>query len=206
MTQIKKEHPITISIVAPIYGVEKFVAKFADSVLGQSYPHIQYIFVNDGTKDSSMEVLDDVISKGYVHRKEQIVIVNKENGGLPAARQTGLQYVTGDYVLHVDSDDWLAEDAIASIVSKIEETGSEVIYFDYVKEYPNKSKIKCEHLYDTSTKGQYIRDSPARAAGLRDPCRAAVDAGAAAAQAVGELVAAHVVPRPAEGVIEAFTA
>ena len=158
MTQIKKEHPITISIVAPIYGVEKFVAKFADSVLGQSYPHIQYIFVNDGTKDSSMEILDDVISKGYVYRKEQIVIVNKENGGLPAARQTGLQYVTGDYVLHVDSDDWLAEDAIASIVSKIEETGSEVICFDYVKEYPNKSKIKCEHLYDTSTKGQYIRD------------------------------------------------
>lgn len=158
MAQIKSECPITISLVAPIYGVEKFIAKFADSVLGQSYPYIQYVFVNDGTKDASMVILNDIILKKYAYRKKHIVIVNKENGGLPAARQTGLQYVTGDYVLHVDSDDWLAEDAIESIVSRIEETGSEVVYFDYVKEYPNKSKIKRERLYDISVKDVYIRD------------------------------------------------
>lgn len=153
-----QKRPIVISLIVPIYGVEKFIAQFADSVLGQSYPHIQYIFVNDGTKDASMEVLNDVISTRHVHRKEQIVIVNKENGGLPAARQTGLQYVKGDYVYHVDPDDWLSVDAIAKIVGKIEETGSDIVYFNYVKEYPNRSSVKRERAYSTAEKEQYIRD------------------------------------------------
>ena len=152
------KQPIVISLIVPIYGVEKYIAQFADSVLGQSYPHIQYIFVNDGTKDASMEVLDEVISTRYMHRKEQIVIVNKENGGLPAARQTGLLYVTGDYVYHVDPDDWLSSDAIAKIVKKIEETGSDIVYFNYVKEYPNRSSVKRERAYGTADKERYIRD------------------------------------------------
>lgn len=151
-------HPVTISLIVPIYGVEKFIAEFADSVLGQSYPHIQYIFVNDGTKDASMEVLDKVIRERYNHRRHQIVVVNKKNGGLPAARHTGLSHVTGDYVYHVDPDDWLSDDAIAMLAAKIEETGSDIIYFNYVKEYANHSSIKRERLYDTSSKERYIRN------------------------------------------------
>lgn len=149
--------PITISLIAPIYGVEAYIASFAHSVLGQSYPHIQYIFVNDGTKDASMKILDEVIKTEFAHRKEQIVIINKENGGLPAARQTGLQYATGDYVYHVDPDDWLSVDAIAKIVAKIIETGSDIIYFNYVKEYTNRSSVKREKPYPISAKELYIR-------------------------------------------------
>ena len=150
--------PITISLIAPIYGVERFIAPFAHSVLGQSYPHIQYIFVNDGTKDASMEVLDEVIESEFSHKREQIVIVDKENGGLPAARQTGLQYATGDYIYHVDPDDWLSADAIAKIVAKIEATGCDIVFFNYVKEYPNRSSVKRERAYTTAEKTQYIRD------------------------------------------------
>lgn len=149
--------PITISLIAPIYGVEAYISPFAHSVLGQSYPHIQYIFVNDGTKDASMKILDEVIKTEFAHRKEQIVIINKENGGLPAARQTGLQYATGDYVYHVDPDDWLSVDAIAKIVAKIVETGSDIIYFNYVKEYANRSSVKREKSYTIAEKEHYIR-------------------------------------------------
>lgn len=152
------KQPIVVSLIVPIYGVEKYIAHFADSVLGQSYPYMQYVFVNDGTKDASMEVLDEVIATRYGHRKEQIVIVNKENGGLPAARQTGLQYATGDYVYHVDPDDWLSPDAIAKIVEKIEETGSDIVFFNYVKEYPHRSSVKRERAYTTAEKCRYIRD------------------------------------------------
>lgn len=152
-----EENIVTISLVVPIYGVEQYIAEFADSVLGQSYPHIQYVFVNDGTKDASMEVLERVINERYSHRKEQIVIVNKPNGGLPAARHTGLQYATGDYVYHVDPDDWLSENAIALIAEKIQETGSDVIYFNYVKEYATRSSVKREKIYDTHSKRDYIR-------------------------------------------------
>ena len=101
------DRPLVISVVAPIYGVEKFIGRFAESLLSQSYPHVQYIFVNDGTKDASIDVLEGIINKEYNHLRDRIIIVNKENGGLPSARKAGMEYVTGDYVWHVDSDDWL---------------------------------------------------------------------------------------------------
>ena len=150
--------PITISMIAPIYGVERYIAEFADSVLSQSYPHIQYIFVNDGTKDRSMEILQEVIDSKYAHRKEQIVIVNKENGGLPAARRTGLGYVTGDYVCHVDSDDWISPDSIAKIVAEIERTGADIVYYNYVKEYVNRQSFKREKPYTAENKSLFVRN------------------------------------------------
>jgi glycosyltransferase involved in cell wall biosynthesis len=150
--------PITISIVAPIYGVENYIAEFAESVLSQSYPHIEFIFVNDGTKDHSIEILEDIIEKRYSHLRKQIKIVHKANGGLPAARVTGLEHVTGDYVYHVDSDDWIEPDSIAKIAAKIEETGADVIYFNHIKEYPSKSKYKRERLYKSGEQAKYVRN------------------------------------------------
>ena len=151
-------NPITISLIAPIYGVERYIAQFADSVLSQSYPYIEYIFVNDGTKDRSIDILEGIIEQRYSRRKEQITIVHKENGGLPAARKTGLEHATGDYIYHVDSDDWLAEGAIETIVKTIEATNSDVVYFNYVKEYEGRSKIKPQRCYSGATKWEYIRD------------------------------------------------
>ena len=81
-----KESPLVLSIIAPIYGVEQYIGKFAESVLSQSYPYIEYIFVNDGTKDNSIEVLESIINEKYAHRREWIKIIHKTNGGLPAAR------------------------------------------------------------------------------------------------------------------------
>ena len=149
---------ITISIIAPIYGVEQYITEFADSVLSQSYPHIQFIFVNDGTKDRSIELLNAIIDDKYNHLRDKIVIINKPNGGLPAARKTGLEYATGDYVYHVDSDDWISPNSIAKIVAKIEATNADVIYFNFIKEYPSKSKAKQERLYTSDDRQQYIRN------------------------------------------------
>ena len=89
---------IVISLVVPVYGVEKYIAEFARSVFSQTYPHVQFIFVNDGTKDNSIQVLNDVIDNEFPALRDRIVVVDKKNGGLPAARKTGLEYVTGDYV------------------------------------------------------------------------------------------------------------
>lgn len=150
--------PVTISLIAPIYGVEKYIGKFAESVLGQSYPYIQFIFVNDGTKDSSMEILNSVIDGKYSHLKNRIVIVNKENGGLPAARRTGMDYVTGDYFWHVDPDDWISDDAVGKIAAEITRTGADIVYFDFVKEFADGSRVKRNRVYDGHTKSQYILD------------------------------------------------
>ena len=149
--------PISISIIAPVYGVEKYITEFARSLFVQDYPHIEFIFVNDGTKDRSIEILEELIEAEYAHLKPQIKIVHKQNGGLPAARRTGLEHATGDYIYHVDSDDWLAEGSISKIAAKIAATDADIVYFNLVKEYPTRSKPKPEREYNNNRK-LYIRN------------------------------------------------
>ena len=150
--------PITVSIIVPVYGVERFIADFADSAFSQTYPHIEFVFVNDGTKDRSIDVLNGVIDEKYSHMKDRIRIIDKQNGGLPAARKTGLEHATGDYVWHVDPDDWLELDAVESIVGRIEETGAEVVYFNLVKEYEGKSKVKRDRWHAENAQAEYVWD------------------------------------------------
>lgn len=152
------QHNITISIIAPIYGVENYIVEFANSILSQSYPHIEFIFVNDGTKDRSIELLEALIAEKYEHLRPQIKIVHKANGGLPAARRTGLEHATGDYIYNVDSDDWLSEGSIAKIAAKIAESGADIVYFNYVKEYPTRSSVKKERAYGAGEQRLYVRN------------------------------------------------
>lgn len=147
-----------ISIIAPIYGVEQYIVEFADTVLSQSYPHIEFIFVNDGTKDRSIELLEALIADKYEHLRPQIKIIHKLNGGLPAARRTGIDNATGDYIYHVDSDDWLSEGAIEKIAAKIVATDADIVYFNYVKEYPSRSSIKRDRSYANGSQREFVRN------------------------------------------------
>lgn len=142
----------------PIYGVEQYICKAAEYLFKQDYPNIEFVFVNDGTKDRSIERLEELINSKYSHLLPQIKIIHKENGGLPAARRTGIEHATGDYVYNVDSDDWLAEGSIAKIAKKIEETNADVIYFNMVKEYATRSKLKRDREYTNDQKDIYIRN------------------------------------------------
>ena len=150
--------PVEISLVIPVYGVEQYIAEFACSVFSQNYPNVQFVFVNDGTKDNSIKVLKDLIDDKFPSLKERIIIVDKENAGLPAARKTGMEYVTGDYIYHVDPDDWLTPGSLEAIAAKAEETDADIIFFNYVKEYENRRSVKKERAYDISEKLQYIRN------------------------------------------------
>ena len=145
-----------ISIVIPVYGVEPYIRKFAESVFDQTYHNIEYVFVNDGTKDASMEVLESLICEKYEHLREHIVIVNKDNEGLPMARKTGLENAHGEYVILVDSDDWMEPNAIEKIIAKAEDTNADFIYFDFIKEYSHRKSIKHERKYKADNKDMYI--------------------------------------------------
>ena len=147
-----------ISVIAPMYGVEPYIVAFAESLLSQSYPHIEFVFVNDGTLDRSVELLEELVERKYAHLKPQIKIVHKANGGLPAARLTGLDNATGDYIYHADSDDWLEEGAIEKIAQKIEATDADIVYFDFYKEYPSKCKPKRERDYAIDAQREYVRN------------------------------------------------
>ena len=145
-----------VSLIAPIYGVEKYIAQFAESVLGQTYRDVQFIFVNDGTKDRSVDILNDLIDKCYVDLKPRILIIDKENGGLPSARKAGLEAAEGDYILFADSDDWLEPDAVSKVMSVADSTDADIVYFDLVKEYGDRSSYKRERDYTAQTKEDFI--------------------------------------------------
>ncbi len=137
-----------VSIIVPIYKVERYIEQCAESVLGQTYGDIQFIFVDDGTPDASIQKLNALIDSRFASLKDRIAIIHKENGGLPQARLTGLKHATGDYVLHVDSDDWIEPDAVEKLVRKAEETDADVVYFYVRKEKgEGRSHVSKDKVY-----------------------------------------------------------
>ena len=93
---------IKVSIIIPVYNVEKYVGKCLDSVLNQTLKEIEIICVNDGSTDNSSKILEE-----YAEKDKRIIIINKQNSGLGAARNTGMEYATGEYIGFLDSDDWV---------------------------------------------------------------------------------------------------
>ena len=147
-----------LSLIAPIYGVEPYIEKFAKSALGQTFTNMEFIFVNDGTKDKSIEILESLIEKEFSHLKERITIINKENQGLPLARKTGMDAAQGEYILFADSDDWLEVTAAEKIMSVAEKADADIVYYDLVKEYGDRQSIKAEKEYTAETKRQFIKN------------------------------------------------
>ena len=100
-----------VSVIVPVYGVEKYIERCARALFEQSLEDMEFIFVNDCTKDKSMDILLKVINE-YPQRKKQIQILNHEvNKGLPAARLTGIKAAKGEFIAHCDSDDWVTTNA-----------------------------------------------------------------------------------------------
>lgn len=91
-----------VSIIVPVYNVENYLRRCLDSLINQTFKDIEIICVNDGSTDNSREILEE-----YKNKDSRIIIIDKENGGLSSARNTGLKYVTAPYVAFVDSDDWV---------------------------------------------------------------------------------------------------
>ena len=116
-----------VSICVPVYNVEKYIERCAFSLFGQTYDDIEYIFVNDGSKDLSIQKLNETIEK-FPKRKGQIKVLQHAcNRGLSAARNTAVDNCKGVFLLHVDSDDYLEEDAIEKLVEKQLETGADIV-------------------------------------------------------------------------------
>lgn len=128
-----------VSVIVPIYGVEQYIERCARSLFEQTLEDIEYIFVNDCTKDNSVAVLQKVM-QDYPQRQSQIKIVHHEvNKGLPVARQTGLKEATGDYIIHCDSDDWVTTDAYEKMYAKAIADDADIVICDfYVSDGTNK--------------------------------------------------------------------
>ena len=115
-----------ISVIIPVYNVEKYVAKCLDSVIAQTYRDLEIIIVDDGATDSSGKICDE-----YASKDERIQVIHKSNGGLSSARNAALDIATGEYIAFVDSDDYLALEAFEKCHTKLVETGADVCMFSH---------------------------------------------------------------------------
>lgn len=147
---MKEVKDIKFSVIMPVYGVERFIKKAIDSILNQTYSNYEIILVDDCSKDSSGE-----IAKGYAEKHKNIIYLKHEvNKGLSMARNTGLEKVTGDYVLFLDSDDYFECDMLETIKNSIEENEAEVIVFGFIEEYmkQEKEEISMKTIHSLKTK------------------------------------------------------
>lgn len=122
----------TISVIVPVYNVERYLRKCLDSIINQTYSNLEIILVDDGSTDSSGNICDE-----YAQKDARIKVVHKENGGLSFARNTGLDVCTsgGDFVAFVDSDDWLELDMYERLYEFVDEDC--IVCCGYNRIYPD---------------------------------------------------------------------
>ena len=132
-----------VSVIVPIYNVEKYLEKCINSLLSQTLEDIQIILVNDGSKDNS----GNIAKECEKNNKNRIIYVEKENGGLSDARNYGLKYATGDFIAFLDSDDYIEKNAYEEMYNKAIEENAGYVECDFIWEFPNKIRVDKQYPY-----------------------------------------------------------
>ncbi len=117
---------ISFSIIIPVYNTEKFIKKCLDSVINQSYEFFEAIVVNDGSTDSSVNVVNQFL------QDPRIRLIPQENKGLGGARNTGICAAKGDYLVFLDSDDYISKDMLKELADVIQEEKCDIVAFDAI--------------------------------------------------------------------------
>lgn len=129
-----------VSVIVPVYKVEKYIERCVRSLFGQTLDDIEYIFVNDCTPDASMEVLQNLLEE-YPARKSQVKIFNHTiNTGQSGARRDGMRMATGDFIIHCDADDWVELDMYEKMYRKAVDDGADAVCCDMVMEEKDSQK------------------------------------------------------------------
>ena len=149
----------SVSVIIPVYNVEKYLPKCLDSVIGQTYKNLEIICVNDGSPDNSVDILES-----YAEKDSRIIIINQENTGLSGARNTGIEVATGDYIIFLDSDDWMDAEAVETAMQYAEK--ADTVMWGYIREFHDKSLEKKIFDGDRSFDEKETRNLHRRLAGL----------------------------------------
>lgn len=122
-----------VSVIIPVYGVEKYIERCARSLFEQTLDDIEYLFIDDCTPDCSIEILKQVLEE-YPQRKPLVVIHHmKQNSGQAKVRKWGMENATGEYVIHCDSDDWVDRDMYRAMYEKAKEENADVVLCQYAR-------------------------------------------------------------------------
>lgn len=128
-------HEDLVSVIVPVYNVENYLRECLDSIVAQTYRNIEVILIDDGSKDSSGEICDE-----YADKDNRIKVIHKENGGVSAARNTGLDVAKGEWISYVDSDDYIEDTMLETLICLAKENDVELAMCSF------KDISECENV------------------------------------------------------------
>ena len=129
-----------ISVIIPIYNVEKYLKRCIESIIKQTYSNLEIILVDDGSPDGCAKICDE-----YKNKDERIVVIHKKNGGLSDARNAGLKVATGEIISYIDSDDYVDLDMYEKMTKAMEEKNADIVVCGTNIDYEDgHTKVKCE--------------------------------------------------------------
>lgn len=139
-----------VSVIVPVYRVEKYIGRCVRSLFEQTLKEMEFIFVDDCSPDRSIQVVEEVINE-YPERKAQVRILHhSQNRGVSFVRNTGLQAATGDYIIYCDSDDWVESRMYERMLTKALETGADIVGCDFYEEYASRSVLRRQMFPDNN--------------------------------------------------------
>ena len=150
-----------ISVIVPVYNVELYIEKCIKSIVNQTFSDIEILLVDDGTKDKSGEICEY-----YSEKDVRIKVIHKENGGLSDARNVGMQFATGKYIIFIDSDDYIKEDMLEYMYNNIKKSGADFstcgvydVYGDHVvkQKYFKEELVSGEQAFSYILQGTNIK-------------------------------------------------
>ena len=133
-----------VSVIVPVYNVEKYVEKCIKSLVDQTLQEIEIIAVDDGSKDDSKNIIDKYIKK----YPDKVKYLYKENGGLSSARNFGIPYANGEYIAFLDSDDYVEPTMYEEMYKLAKKDNADMVECDFIWEYPNKQKYDYGVVYN----------------------------------------------------------
>lgn len=140
MRELRQPTPL-ISIIVPIYNVEEYLTQCLESISRQSYSNIEIIAINDGSPDGSANIADE-----FSRKEPRLRVIHTENRGVSAARNLGIEESTGEFIVFVDSDDWLAADFVDYMLRIIRETGSDFAMSRNCFKAANESQVESDQI------------------------------------------------------------
>lgn len=142
------EYNPLISVIIPVFNVEKFLPQCIESVINQTYLSLEIILVNDGSTDSSGLICDEYKDKDF-----RIKVIHKENEGLSSARNIGIEISTGDYICFLDSDDWMDAETLEKAIDISMIYNSDIVFWSFIKEFEN---YQLEYKVNDITKDFFV--------------------------------------------------
>ena len=137
-----------VSVVVPVYKVEHYIERCVRALMEQTFQDAEFIFVDDASPDGSMDIVKKVTSE---YNKNVRFLSHNQNKGLPAARNTGLEAATGEYIYHCDSDDWPEVTLLEKMVDAADSTKADFVYCDYYLSFTSNERRLFQPSYSDST-------------------------------------------------------